>query len=195
MAVETSPGQNPRPQVAVANSPGPSGSTPSQTGGLLPGERVLSELSSDGKGRFQLTHARVIFTGGGRADNGAVYASVPLKDISSVLISRRPRARRSAAWGVIGLFSAIGVWQVTPSSTIGITAALAVALISLVLMADYWIRPAGVHLEFHTAGGEVGGEVGGEAAHAVTFAREVEDARRRLVPGRINTPYRNYPSG
>ncbi len=127
--------------------------------------------------------------------DGAVYASIQLKDISSVRISRRPRARRSAAWGVVGLFSAIGVWQVTPDATIGIVAALAVALVSLVLMADYWIRPAGVHLEFHTAGGKISGEVGGSASHAINFAREVENERRRLVPVPAGTPFRIYPSG
>jgi hypothetical protein len=206
MAVETSPGpdQASRPGAPDAqsgeNSDAQSG-TASGTGygpadqehGLLPGERVISEIDSNGEGRFQLTHARVIYSGG--RDDSSIYASAQLKDISAVRISRRPRARRSAAWGLVGLFSAIGVWQVTPNSTIGVVAALAVALISLVLMADYWIRPAGVHLEFQTAGGEIGGEVGGRPSRALAFAREVEDTRRRLVPGRTNTPFRNYPSG
>lgn len=194
MAVETSPGRNPAQRVAISETDSPRISTSGQPGVLLPGERVVSELDSDGDSYFQLTSARVIFHGGG-AEGGAVYASVQLKDISSVQISRRPRARRSAAWGVVGLFSAIGVWQVTPNSTIGIAAALAVALISLVLMADYWIRPAGVYLEFHTTGGKIDGEVGAKASHALAFAREVEDERRRLVPVRAGRPFRNYPSG
>jgi hypothetical protein len=97
---------------------------------------------------------------------------------------------------VVGLFAAIGVWQVTPSTTVGVTASLVVALISLILMADYWIRPAGVHMEFHTTGGgTIGGEVDGKVATAMEFAREVENTRRRLVPSRISSPYRNYPSG
>ena len=195
MAVETSPGQNPTRSVAAPKSQEPPVKTSSDSTVLLPGERVISELDSDGDGYFQLTNARVIFNGGRRAEGGAVYASAQLKDISSVQISRRPRARRSAAWGVVGLFSAIGVWQVTPDSTIGIVAALAVAVISLVLMADYWIRPAGVHLVFHTAGGTIDGEVGGKASHALAFARKFEDERRRLVPSRVSKPFRNYPSG
>ena len=69
------------------------------------------------------------------------------------------------------------------------------AVISLVLMADYWIRPAGLHLVFHTAGGKIDGEVGGKASHALAFARKVEDERRRLVPSRVSKPFRNYPSG
>ena len=95
---------------------------------LLPGERVISELEPRGGGYFQLTHARVIYNGGGGTDGATAYASVQLKDISSIQISRRPRARRSAAWGVVGLFSAIGVWQVTPDSTIGIGAGAVWAL-------------------------------------------------------------------
>ncbi len=195
MAVETSPGQNRTQFVTASKSNAPLGNTSGQSNILLPGERVISDLDSDGGGYFQLTDSRVIFNGGGGPDSRAVYASVQLNDISSVQISRRPRARRSAAWGTAGLFSAIGVWQVTPDSTVGIVAAAAVALISLVLMADYWIRPAGVFLEFVTAGGKISGEIGGKASHALVFAREVENERRRLVPTRASTPFRNYPSG
>jgi hypothetical protein len=188
MAVETSSERAPSSDPSTMNS------SASRISGLLPGERVLSELESSDGGSFRLTHARVIFKGG--SDSNAVYASAQLKDITSIEISQRPRARRSAAWGVVGLFAAIGVWQVTPSSTIGVTSAIIVAAISLVLMADYWIRPAGVHLDFHTTGGnKVGGEVGGKPALAIQFTRDVEDAKRRLVPGRVSVPYRNYPSG
>jgi hypothetical protein len=73
-------------------------------------------------------------------------------------------------------------------------AAVAVAVISLILMADYWIRPAGVHLEFHTTNGTIGGEIDGKVSAAMEFVRNVEDARRRMIPGRVNTPFRNYPS-
>jgi uncharacterized membrane protein len=80
--------------------------------------------------------------------------------------------------------------------TVGVTASLVVALISLLLMADYWIRPAGVHIEFHTTGGgTIGDEVDGKVGAAMEFAREVENARRKLVPNRVSSPYRNYPSG
>jgi hypothetical protein len=190
MAVETSSDRDRSSQIG---STAQLSSFSSQKNGLLPGERVVSELSSSDDGSFQLTHARVIYSGG--SESNALYASAQLKDITSVQISRRPRARRSAAWGVIGLFAAIGVWQVTPNSTVGITAAAMVAVISLVMMADYWIRPAGVFLEFHTTGGKIGGEVGGKATLAMEFAHGVEDAKRRIVPNRVRTPYRNYPSG
>ena len=162
--------------------------------GLLPGERVVSKLESNDDGKMTLTHARIIFRGG--SESNSVYASAQLKDISSVEISRRPRARRSAAWGTVGLFAAIGVWQVTPSSNVGVLAAIAVAVVSLILMGNYWFRPDGVHLEFHTAGGStIGAEIGGKSEIGMQFARDVEDAKRRLVPSRTKSPYRNYPAG
>lgn len=190
MSDETSRSQNPNLQVGTEKT---TSSNSSQINGLLPGERLVSELKSNDGNSFLLTHARIIYRGG--EDKGDIYASAQLRNISSVKISRRPRARRSAAWGIVGLFSAIGVWQVTPDSSIGAAAAVAVALVSLVLMGDYWIRPAGVHLEFHTAGGKIGGEVGGKISNALEFAQEVEDAQRRLIPTRLNMPRRNYPSG
>ncbi len=168
--------------------------SPTDNSGLLPGERVVSELDSNDGGSFRLTHARVVFRGG--SESKAIHATAQLKDITSIQISRRPRARRSAAWGVVGLFAAIGVWQVTPNSTVGMFSAIAVAAISLMLMADYWIRPAGVHLEFHMVGGNtISGEVSGKPAVSMQFARDVEDAKRKLVPSRTNAPYRNYPTG
>jgi hypothetical protein len=187
MAVETSTDR-------VKTSDPSATKAPPQQNGLLPGERVVSELRSKDEGGFRLTHARVVFNGS--SDSNAVYASAHLKDITAIKISRRPRARRSAAWGIVGLFAAIGVWQVTPNSSVGITSAIAVAVISLILMADYWVRPAGVHLELHTVGGNViDGEIGRKIAQAAEFAREVEDTKRRLVPNRVSAPYRNYPSG
>ena len=187
MAVETT-------TELLRRSAHPEVKSPNPKNGLLPGERVVSELESNDDGNFTLTHARVIFRGG--SESSSVYASAQLKDISSVEISRRPRARRSAAWGTVGLFAAIGVWQVTPNSNVGIAAAIAVAVVSLILMGDYWIRPSGVHLEFHTTGGSIiGGEIGGKPAPAIQFTRDVEDTKRRLIPSRTRSPYRNYPSG
>jgi len=159
---------------------------------LLPGERVISKLKSNNDEGFDLTHSRIIYARDSRST--VVYSTIQIQDISSIQIFRRPRARRSAVWGIIGLFSAIGVWQVTPNSTPGIIAALAVALISLVLIADYWLRPDGVHIEFQTTAGKVSGEVGNKLSEAVNFLQEVEDTRRRLVPRRIGSPFRNYPS-
>ncbi len=153
---------------------------------------MISKLKSNNDGGFELTHNRIIYTRDSRST--VVYSSIQIQDISSIQIFRRPRARRSAVWGIIGLFSAIGVWQVTPNSTPGIIAALAVALISLVLIADYWLRPDGVHIEFQTTAGKVSGEVGNKLSEAVNFLQEVEDTRRRLVPRRIGSPFRNYPS-
>ena len=159
---------------------------------LLPGERIISELKSNNDGGFQLTHNRIIYIRESRSST--VYSSTQIQDISSIQIFRRPRARRSAAWGIIGLFSAIGVWQVTPDSVAGVIAAFVVALISLILMADYWVRPVGVHIEFQTTVGKITGEVGSKLSEAVKFAQEVEDTKRRLVPRRIGSPFRNYPS-
>ena len=190
MSVETS-----RERVRTVDLPsvGSIGISRNNTG-LLPGERVVSELAPGDGDNFKLTHARVIFRGG--PESSTVHASAQLKDISSIQISRRPRARRSAGWGMVGLFAAIGVWQVTPSSNVGIIAAVAVAAISLVLMGDYWIRPSGVHLEFHISGGStIGGEVGGKTTLAMEFARDVEDAKRRLVPNRLSARFRNSRSG
>ena len=61
-------------------------------------------------------------------------------------------------------------------------------------MADYWVRPVGVHIEFQTTVGKITGEVGSKLSEAVKFAQEIEDTKRRLVPRRIGSPFRNYPS-
>lgn len=195
MAVKYTPKQD-RPLDTVTEQTGVSYNNQSdQEKILLPGERIVADLGSVNGKRFQLTHTRVVlFRSGEKSEHGTVYASARLTDISSVIISRRPRARRSAAWGIVGLFSAIGVWQVTPNSDVGIVAAIAVAIISLLLMADYWIRPSGIHLELRSVGGTVTDEVKGNIADAMEFAKKVEDYRRRYPVQRTSNPFRNYPS-
>ncbi len=90
MAVETSPGKVPAQQAGASKTGRPAGASNRESRVLLPGERVVAELDSDGGNYFQLTGSRVIFSGGG-SQGGAVFASVQLKDIASVQISNRPR--------------------------------------------------------------------------------------------------------
>ncbi|MBG82552.1 MAG: hypothetical protein CL791_04505 [Chloroflexi bacterium] len=161
---------------------------------IMTDARFVMELESSDKGKFRLTTNQILLFGD--RESATVYSSLDLKDITCIQIFRRSRTRRSAIWGLIGLFSAIGLWQTIPSSTSGLIAGMAVAAISLILIADYWVRPTGVRLDFQsTHGKSVGGNVTVKTENAVEFVRIVEDTKRKLLPSRLDTPYRNYPSG
>tara|TARA_A100001037_G_scaffold291491_1_gene305652 strand:+ start:426 stop:908 length:483 start_codon:yes stop_codon:yes gene_type:complete len=152
------------------------------------------ELESSDKGKFRLTTNQILLFGD--RESATIYSSLDLKDITCIQILRRSRTRRSAIWGLIGLFSAIGLSQTIPNSTYGFVAGMVVAAISLILIADYWVRPTGLHIEFQsTHGKRVGGNVTVKTENAVEFVRVVEDTKRKLLPSRLDTPYRNYPSG
>jgi len=153
----------------------------------------VSELGSSSDTRIVLTHNRVLVSGS--KNETALYASIPLTDISSIEVSSRPRARRSAAWGVVGLFAAVGVWQVTPDARTGFIAGIAVALIALLLIGDYWVHPAGVHISIRGKETVIQTELGSRSEQAVEFAAKVENARRKMLPGRLSGPWRNYPTG
>ncbi|MGB1748396.1 MAG: hypothetical protein ACPHK0_01250 [Dehalococcoidia bacterium] len=150
-------------------------------------------MGSSSDTRMVLTHNRVLISGS--KNETVLHASIPLTDISSIEVSSRPRARRSAAWGVVGLFAAVGVWQVTPDARTGFIAGIAVALIALLLIGDYWVRPAGVHISIRGKETVIQTELGSRSEQAVEFAAEVENARRKMLPGRLSGPWRNYPTG
>ena len=118
------------------------------------------EVDSNDDGRFVLTNRRIIYQG--RSDEGALFATAAMEDVSSIQFGRRPRDSRSAWWGVIGLVASVAVWQVTTSEGVGVVAGSIVAVISLLLLADYWFRPAGLVLRFGTPGGAVEGAVSGK---------------------------------
>ncbi len=150
---------------------------------LAPGEEdVLAEMQGSEGGRFILTDARVLYTGG--ANDSSLYASAQLGDVTAIEVSRRPRDRRSAWWGTLGLVAAVAVWQVTLPEVVGTIAGVVVGLLSLALLADYWLRPGGVSVIVHTPGGKVEGAVdGGRMADAEKFVKRLEQARREIKIG------------
>ncbi len=143
---------------------------------LAQGESLLSELASAGGGTFVLTTRRVVYLGHG--DGDTVRSSARLGDITSVTLTRLPRDRRPLVWAVLGFVASIGVWQVISSRQVGVLAGLIVAAVSAGLVADYWFRPAGLMLEFRTAGGTMSGPIRPKAfQQADEFLTAVEDLR------------------
>lgn len=133
---------------------------PAQPKGLLDlydTEELVCEVDSGDDGRFVLTSQRLIYQG--RSAEGSLFSAAAVDDVTAIEFGRRPRDSRSAWWGVVGLVASIAVWQVTTNETVGAVAGAVVAGISLLLLADYWFRPAGLVLRFGTPGGTVGGPV------------------------------------
>lgn len=120
-------------------------------------EELMCEVDSGDDGRFVLTSQRLIYQG--RSSEGSLFSAAAVEDVTAIEFGRRPRDSRSAWWGSIGLLASIAVWQVTTNETVGAVAGAIVAGISLLLIADYWFRPAGLILRFGTAGGTVEGPV------------------------------------
>ena len=134
---------------------------------LMDSEEVLSEVDSGDDGRFVLTNHRLIYQG--RSSGDSVFSSAAVEDVTAIHFGRRTRESRSAWWGVVGLIAAVAVWQVTSNETVGAVAGAIVGGISLLMLADYWFRPAGLVLRFSTAGGSVEGPVAN---------RRMQDAER-----------------
>lgn len=152
-----------------------------KSGGLLDlqeSEELMREVDSGDDGRFLLTTDRVIYQG--RSSEGSLFATAAVEDVTSIEFGRRSRDSRSAWWGVVGLLAAIAVWQVTTNETVGAVAGAVVGGISLLLLADYWFRPAGLILRFGTPGGKVEGPVSGKR---IRDAEEMAALVHRLRQG------------
>lgn len=150
----------PDDQATAQSNIDASDSQSSEPAGLLDladSEEVLSEVDSGDDGRFVLTNHRLIYQG--RSSGDSVFSSAAIADVTAIQFGRRERDSRSAWWGVVGLIAAVAVWQVTTNETVGAVAGAIVGGLSLLLLADYWFRPAGLVLRFGTAGGSVEGPV------------------------------------
>ncbi|GEM_PF-731542 len=169
---------------------------------LLAGEELVATLPGEDGAFFRLTSQRVIYTGG--QEDVTLYAAARLEDVVAVEMTRRPRDRRSAAWAALGLAAAIGVWQVSPNGSIGVAAGAVMGIISLGLLAAYWVRPSGLWLSFRASGAGVSGAVSGKhVARAPEFASMVQAARAEHVgrsqaalsgtQGPVDPPGRAYP--
>ncbi len=136
-------------RVADAVSPSPSLANAdnvetaiSSVSDLLPGESSLYSELTHGRGGSEvvLTEHRVLLRGS--PDAKILHASMRLTDIDAVRIQRGHAKRRSLVWGLIGFGAAIGMWQALDGvGNLRLFIAAAVVLMSLVLLADYFLRP------------------------------------------------------
>lgn len=156
---------------SMASEPGPLA--------MLQGEERVAESPCAAGGRFILTNLRVLYTGGG--EDPVIFESARLTDVVGVRLERRSRDRRSAVWGIIGLLTAVCVWQVTRNETVGAIAAAIVGWVSIALLVDYWFRRPGMTLTFLTPGGPLGGQVRDSDANAAqVFVGRFEKQRAAL---------------
>ncbi len=170
---QKAPEAEPEPTAAESEKPAPAASKKRK--GLLemqPSEEVVCEVDSGNDGRFVLTSSRLIYQG--QSSEGALFSAASVSDVTSIEFGRRSRSSGSAWWGVVGLIAAVAVWQVTTNERVGAVTGAAVAVISLLLLADYWFRPAGLTLRFGTPGGTVEGPVSGKRV------RDAEDLAARV---------------
>lgn len=166
-------------EESVGGEPGPLA--------MLHGEERVAESPGAGGATFILTNQRVLYTGG--AEDQVLLESARIADIVAVRLERRTRERRSAVWSVIGLLTAIAVWQVTRNESVGAIAAVIVGFVSIALLVDYWFRRPGMMLTFMTPGGPIGGQVQeSDAGSAQALVGRFEQLRAELARSSMQRP-------
>lgn len=121
---------------------------------LLPDETVLFSASTHGKGGSEvvLTERRVLLRGA--ADAKVLHASLRLKEIDAVTISRSAPSRRSLIWGLIGIGATVGMWQALDGvGNLRLIIAAIVLAMSALLLADYFLRPPDLEVVFRARSG------------------------------------------
>ena len=110
------------------------------------------------------------------------WAMVLLSEISAVRVLSQPKDRGALVWGVIGAIAAIGVWQVASNEAVSLIGGLVVGVISIILLGEFFLKPADLRLEIIVGSNIVGtGIKRGQAQEAQEFARAVLQARARLL--------------
>ena len=129
--------------VSESTIDGPSeNSLISSVSDLLPGESELFSSKTHGRGGSEvvLTEKRVLLRGA--ADEKVLHATMRFSEIDSVTIARSRPSRRSLVWGLIGVGASVGMWQALDGvGNLRLIIAVIVVLMTVVLLADYFLRP------------------------------------------------------
>lgn len=123
---------------------------------LLPGETALFSAFTHGQDGSEavLTDRRVVFKGA--PDAAMLFSSIRLIDVDSVSISRSRPRRRSLIWGLIGIAASVGMWQALDGvGNLRLIIATIVLLMSVVLLADYALRPPDLEVLIRAKSGTV----------------------------------------
>ncbi len=108
-------------------------------------ENVLALLEALHGTQLVLTAERVTVEGDPDGWGGWSVAFLP--QIAAVRVSTGRKERSSLIWGIIGIFAAIGVWQVASNGAVSTVGGLIVGAISLVLLGEFFFRPPNLNMQ------------------------------------------------
>ena len=142
-------------------------------------EKLASLDALDGQ-QFALHADRVRLEGG--PNSFGAFAIALLPQISGIKVAARPKDRRSLVWGVIGIFAAIGVWQVATNGMVSSFGGLVIGAISLILLGEYFLRPPDLEFEIVLGSNSLNADIKRSLRNdAIAFSEKVFEARARLL--------------
>ena len=129
---------------------------------LMDGERIDAALNlRDGLSGdldeagdiILLTERRVIHLNASARRRTASFVSV--QDIDAVEINAEREGRGAIAWGGLAFVVAIMVWRIWDHPIGSALGAVAVALMGVYLIVDYWLSPGNIHATFKAGSSEL----------------------------------------
>ena len=145
-----------------------------------PGDLGIARLDALHGRRLVLTEERV--TVDGDDDGWGGWSVAFLSQIAAVRVSPGRKERSSLIWGVIGIFAAIGVWQVASNDAVSTVGGLVVGAISLALLGEFFLRPPDLNMQIILGTETIDVDIKrSQAEEARQFADLILETRSRVL--------------
>ena len=148
-----------------------------------PGDEAVARLEALHGRRLVLTEERVTVDGDEGGWGGWSVAFLP--QIAAVRVSPGRKERSSLVWGVVGVFAAIGVWQVASNDAVSTIGGIVVGAISLALLGEFFFKPPDLNLQIVLGTETIDVDIKrSQADEARQFANLILETRSRALTPR-----------
>ncbi len=147
-----------------------------------PEEEAVARLEALHGMRLVLTEERVTVEGDTNGWGGWSVAFLP--QIAAVRVSPGRKERSSLVWGVLGVFAALGVWQVASNDAVSAIGGIVVGAISLALLGEFFFKQADLTMQIVLGTETIDVDIKrSQADEARQFANLILETRRRALTG------------
>lgn len=145
-----------------------------------PEEKTVTRLDALHGRRLVLTEESVTVEGDKDGWGGWSVAFLP--QIAAIRVVSGRKERSTLLWGIVGVFAAIGVWQVASNDAVSAIGGIVVGTISLALLGEFFFRPPDLNMQIVLGTETIDVDIKrSQADEARQFADLILETRRRVL--------------
>ena len=145
-----------------------------------PEEKTVTRLEALHGRRLVLTEESVTVEGDKDGWGGWSVAFLP--QIAAIRVVSGRKERSTLLWGIVGVFAAIGVWQVASNDAVSAIGGIVVGAISLALLGEFFFRLPDLNMQIVLGTETIDVDIKrSQADEARQFADLILETRRRVL--------------